>query len=82
MWRIISESPGHVLLLEKYPAFLRFAELRKLYLKLLNFFQPAGFWTEILHFNKKIQRNFSEISLQLLKLLSIKKREILEKSQK
>jgi hypothetical protein len=36
----------------------------------------------MLRFDKKNQRNFSEISLQLLKLLSIKKREILEKSRK
>jgi hypothetical protein len=51
-------------------------------LKLKNCFQPAGFFTEMLRFDKKIQRNFSEISLQLLKLLLIKKREILEKSRK
>jgi hypothetical protein len=54
----------------------------KLHLKLKNFFQPDGFFTEMLRFDKKFQRNFSEISLQLLKLLSIKKREILEKSRK
>jgi hypothetical protein len=52
----------------------------KLHLKLKNFFQPAGFFTAMLRFDKKNQRNFTEISLQLLKLLSIKKREILEKS--
>jgi hypothetical protein len=71
MWHIISESPGHVLSLEKNPACLRLAQLRKLHLKLKNFFQPAGFFTEMLRFDKKNQRNFSEISLQLLKLLSI-----------
>jgi hypothetical protein len=43
--------------------------------------RPAGFFTKMLRFDKKFQRNFSEISLQLLKLLSIKKREILEKSR-
>jgi hypothetical protein len=47
-----------------------------LHLKLLNFFQPAGFFTKMLRFDKKNQRKFSEISLQLLKLLSIKKRDI------
>jgi hypothetical protein len=52
----------------------------KLHLKLKNFFQPAGFFSEMLCFDKKSQRNFSEISLQLLKLLSIKKREIQKKS--
>jgi hypothetical protein len=57
------------------------AKLRKLHLKLLNF-RPARFFTKMLRFDKKNQRNFSEISLQLLKLLSIKKREILEKSRK
>jgi hypothetical protein len=82
MWHIISKSPGHVLSLEKNPASLRLAQLRKLHLKLLNFFQPAGFFTKMLRFDKKIQRNFSEISLQLLKLLMIKKRDILEKSRK
>jgi hypothetical protein len=40
----------------------------------------STFFTEMLRFDKKIQRNFSVISLQLLK--SIKKREILEKSRK
>jgi hypothetical protein len=54
----------------KNPASLRLAELRKLHLKLLNFFQPAGFFTKMLRFDKKILRNFSEISLQLLKSLS------------
>jgi hypothetical protein len=54
----------------------------KLHLKLKNFFQPAGIFTEMLRFDKKFQRNFSEISLQLLKLLLIKKREILEKCRK
>jgi hypothetical protein len=49
---------------------------------LQNFFQPATFFTEMLRFDKKIQRNISEIFLQLLKLLSIKKLEILEKSRK
>jgi hypothetical protein len=49
----------------------------KLHLKLKNFFQPAGFFTEMLRFDKKFQRNLSEISLQLLKLLPI-----LEKSRK
>jgi hypothetical protein len=43
---------------------------------------PAGFFTKMLRFDKKNQQNFSEISLQLLKLLSIKKRDILEKSRK
>jgi hypothetical protein len=82
MWRIISEGPGHVLSLEKNPASLRLAELRNLHLKLLNFFQPAGFFTKMLRFDKQIQRNFSEISLQLLKSLSIRKHNILEKSRK
>jgi hypothetical protein len=82
MWHIISESPGHVLSLEKNPAWPRLAQLRKLHLKLKNFFQPAGFFTEMQRFDKKFQRNFSEISLQLLKLLPIKKREILHKSRK
>jgi hypothetical protein len=50
-------------------------------MKLKNIFQPAGFFTKMLRFDKKFQRNLSEISLQLLKLLSIKKREILEKSR-
>jgi hypothetical protein len=50
--------------------------------EIAEFFQPATFFTEMLRFDKKIQRNFSEISLQLLKFLSIKKREILEKSRK
>jgi hypothetical protein len=67
---------------KKNPACPRLAQLRKLHLKLLIFFQPAGFFTEMLRFDKKYLRNFSEISLQLLKLLSIKKREILEKSRK
>jgi hypothetical protein len=80
MWHITFESPGHVLSLEKNPASPRLAQLRKLHLKLKNFFQPAGFFTEMLRFDKKIHRNISEISLQLLKLLSIKKRDILEKS--
>jgi hypothetical protein len=31
------------------------------------FFQPAGFFTEMLRFDKKNQQNFSEISLQLVK---------------
>jgi hypothetical protein len=74
--------PGHVLSLEKNPACPRLAQLRKLHLKLQNFFQPATFFTEMLRFDKKNRRNFSEISLQLLKLLSIKKRKILEKSRK
>jgi hypothetical protein len=59
-WHITFESPGHVLSLEKNPACPRLAQLRKLHLKLLNFFQPAGFFTEMLHFDKKIakfQRN-------------------------
>jgi hypothetical protein len=46
-------------------------------------FFPAGhflYWNAA--FWQKNQRNFSEISLQLLKLLSIRKREILEKSCK
>jgi hypothetical protein len=51
-------------------------------LKLLIFFQPAGFFTKMLRFDKKFQRNFREISLQLLKSLSIKKHDILEKSRK
>jgi hypothetical protein len=44
---------------KKNPAFLRLAELRKLHLKLLNFFQPAGFFTKMLRFDKKNQQNFS-----------------------
>jgi hypothetical protein len=36
----------------------------------------------MLRFDKKFQQNFSEISLQLLKSLSIKKHDILEKSRK
>jgi hypothetical protein len=66
----------------KNPPCPRLAQLSKLRFKLKNFFQPAGFFTEMLRFDKKIQRNFSEISLQPLKLLSIKKRGILEKSRK
>jgi hypothetical protein len=58
------------------------AQLRKLHLKLLNFFEPAGFFTKMLRFENKFQRNFSEISLQLLKSLSIKKHDNLEKSRK
>jgi hypothetical protein len=38
-----SESPGHVLSLEKNPACPRLAQLRKLYLLLQNFFQPASY---------------------------------------
>jgi hypothetical protein len=45
--------------------------------------EPRGsflYWNDA--FWQKFQRNLSEISLQLLKLLSIKKRDILEKSRK
>jgi hypothetical protein len=55
-------------LLEKNPACPRVAQLRKLHLKLKIFFQPAGFFTEMLRFDKKFQRNFSEISLQVATL--------------
>jgi hypothetical protein len=68
-------KPGHVLSQEKNPAWPRLAQLRKLHLKLNNFFQPASFFTEMLGFDKNNQRNFSE-------LLSIKSREILDKSRK
>jgi hypothetical protein len=66
-------DPGHVLPLVKNPASL--AQLRKLHLKLKNFFQPAGFFTEMLRFDKKFQRN---LLATLKKLLPIKKREILK----
>jgi hypothetical protein len=77
MWRIISESPGHVLSLEKNPASPSWGNC------IWNcwiYGRPAGFFTKMLRFDKKFQRNFSAISLQLLKLLSIIKREILEKN--
>jgi hypothetical protein len=54
---ITFESPDHVLSLGKNPACPRLAQLRKLHLKLLNFFQPAGFFTKMLRFDKKFQRN-------------------------
>jgi hypothetical protein len=68
MRRIISESPGHVLSLEKNPASLRLAELRKLHLKLLNFFQPAGFFTKMLRFDKKISEISAKFLLATLKI--------------
>jgi hypothetical protein len=58
MGHITIESPGHVLLLEKNPAFQMLAELSKLHFKLKNFFLPASFFTEMLRFDKTIQRNF------------------------
>jgi hypothetical protein len=66
--------------MEKNPAFQRLAELSNLHFKLRIFFGPASFFTEMLRFDKKNQP--SEISLQLLKLLSIKKCKNLEKSRK
>jgi hypothetical protein len=75
MWHTISESPGHILSLEINPAWPRLAQLRKL----KNFFQPAGFFTEMLRFDKKFQRNL----LATLKIaLLIKKCEFLEKNRK
>jgi hypothetical protein len=78
----ISESPGHVLSQEKNPACPRLAQLRKLHLKLKKFFQPAGFFTEMLRFDKKFQRKFQRNLLATLKIALDQKSEILEKSRK
>jgi hypothetical protein len=69
MWHINSESPGHVLSLEKNPACPRLAELSWAeQIAVEEFFQPAGFFTKMLRFHKKILWNFQRNLLATLKI--------------
>jgi hypothetical protein len=53
---------------KKNPACSRLAQQRKLHLKLKNFFQPAGFFTEMLRFDKKNSAKFQRNLLATLKI--------------
>jgi hypothetical protein len=68
MWHITFESPDHVLSLKKIPACPKPAQAEQIAFEIEDFFQPAGFFTEMLRFDKKFQRNFQRNRPATLKI--------------
>jgi hypothetical protein len=57
MWHITFESSDHVLLLQKIPACPKPAQAEQIAFEIEDFFQPAGFFTEMLRFDKNKTEN-------------------------